>query len=222
MLGQWEDLASSKAYLTGGIGSRHDGEAIGDPYELPPDRAYCETCAAIASIMWNWRLLLVTGDGRFADLLERTLYNGFMAGTSLDGASFFYTNPLQSRGGHSRAGWNPVACCPPNIMRLLASLDQYLATQTDTGIQLHQYATSTIRATGPGGEPIQLRVATGYPWSGSVRIEVVASPADEWTLGLRIPAWTRAATLDGAPVVPGAYAELTRQLGARLPGHARA
>ena len=151
MLRQWDDLTAAKTYLTGGIGSRHHGEAIGDPYELPPDRAYCETCAAIASIMWNWRMLLVTGESRFADLLERTLYNGFLSGLSLDGESFFYMNPLQSRNGERRHRWNPVACCPPNVMRLLASLHHYLATVTETGIQLHQYASSTIRTVVPGG-----------------------------------------------------------------------
>ena len=93
MLRQWDDLTATKTYLTGGVGSRHYDEAIGDPYELPPDRAYCETCAAIASIMWNWRMLLVTGESRFADLLERTLYNGFLSGLSLDGESFFYVEP---------------------------------------------------------------------------------------------------------------------------------
>ena len=99
MLRQWDDLASAKSYLTGGIGSRHYGEVIGNAYELPPDRAYCETCASIASMMWNWRMLLVTGESRFADLFERTLYNGFLSGLSLDGESFFYANPLQSRTG---------------------------------------------------------------------------------------------------------------------------
>ncbi len=146
--GQWDDLAATKTYLTGGIGSRHHGEAIGDPYELPPDRAYCETCAAIASIMWNWRLLLVTGESRFADLLERTLYNGFLSGLSLDGASFFYTNPLQSRNGKRRHHWDPVACCPPNIMRLLASVHHYLATTSDDGVQIHQYASLDDRCCG--------------------------------------------------------------------------
>ncbi len=91
-------------------------------------------------------MLLVTGESRFADLFERTLYNGFLAGLSLDGESFFYSNPLQSRDGKRRHRWNPVACCPPNIMRLLASLHHYLATTGDSGVQLHQYATSTIRA----------------------------------------------------------------------------
>jgi len=210
MLRQWDELASTKTYLTGGIGSRHDGEAIGDPYELPPDRAYCETCAAIASIMWNWRLLLVTGESRFADLLERTLYNGFLSGLSLDGGSFFYTNPLQSRNGKRRHSWHPVACCPPNIMRLLASLHHYLATTSDRGVQLHQYATSTIRAVVPVAGTVELAVETGYPWSGSVAVEVVACGDTEWTLSLRVPGWARGALVDGRPVAPG-YTELTRR-----------
>jgi DUF1680 family protein len=210
MLRQWDDLASTKAYLTGGIGSRHHGEAIGDPYELPPDRAYCETCAAIGSIMWNWRMLLVTGESRFADLLERTLYNGFLSGLSLDGESFFYMNPLQSRNGERRHRWNPVACCPPNVMRLLASLHHYLATVTETGVQLHQYASSTIRTAVPAAGPVELAVETGYPWSGSVTVEVVACGGAEWTLSLRVPAWARGAVVDSRPVAPG-YAELTRR-----------
>ena len=211
MLCQWDDLVSTKLYLTGGVGSRHYGEAIGDPYELPPDRAYCETCAAIASIMWNWRLLLVTGESRFADLIERTLYNGFLAGHSLDGRSFFYANPLHSRGGDARHAWNRVACCPPNIMRLLASLHHYLATTSDGGIQLHQYATSTIRAVVPVAGPVELAVETDYPWSGSVTVEVVACGDAEWTLSLRVPAWARRASVDEAAVEPARYAEVTRR-----------
>ena len=210
MLAQWDDLVSTKLYLTGGVGSRHYGEAIGDPYELPPDRAYCETCASIANIMWNWRLLLVTGESRFADLIERALYNGFLAGHSLDGRSFFYANPLQSRSGDARHSWNPVACCPPNIMRLLASLHHYLATVSDGGVQLHQYATSTVRAVVPVAGPVELAVETGYPWSGSVTVEVVACGDVEWTLSLRVPAWARRASVDGAAVEPAGYAEVTR------------
>jgi hypothetical protein len=211
MFRQWDDMTSAKMYLTGGVGSRHHGEAIGEPYELPPDRAYCETCAAIASIMWNWRMLLVTGESRFADLFERTLYNGFLAGHSLDGESFFYSNPLHSRNGERRHHWNPVACCPPNVMRLLASLHQYLATVTETGVQLHQYASSTIRAACPGAGSIELAVETDYPWSGTIAIEVVSPGESEWTLSLRVPAWARSAMLDGEPVAPGDYAALTRR-----------
>ena len=211
VLRQWDDLTASKTYLTGGVGSRHHGEAIGDPYELPPDRAYCETCAAIANIMWNWRMLLVTGESRFADLLERTLYNGFLSGHSLDGASFFYANPLQSRAGETRHHWNPVACCPPNIMRLLASLHHYLATATATGVQLHQYASSTIRVSRPSAGPLELHVDTNYPWSGAVSVEVASSTEAEWTLSLRIPSWARSATVDGEPVAPGGYATVARR-----------
>jgi DUF1680 family protein len=211
MLRQWDDMTSAKMYLTGGVGSRHHGEAIGEPYELPPDRAYCETCAAIASIMWNWRMLLVTGESRFADLLERTLYNGFLSGHSLDGESFFYSNPLQSRNGERRHRWNPVACCPPNVMRLLASLHDYLATVTETGVQLHQYASSTIRAACPGAGSVELAVETDYPWSGTIAIEVVSPGESKWTLSLRVPAWAHSAILDGEPVTPGDYAALTRR-----------
>jgi DUF1680 family protein len=210
MLRQWDDMTATKTYLTGGIGSRHYDEAIGDAYELPPDRAYCETCAAIASIMWNWRMLLVTGESRFADLVERTLYNGFLSGFALDGESFFYSNPLHSRTGERRHRWNPVACCPPNVMRLLASLHHYLATISDGGVQLHQYATSTIRTVVPGAGPVELAVETAFPWSGSVTVEVVHCDDAEWTLSLRVPAWSSSAVVDGRPVAPG-YAELTRQ-----------
>jgi uncharacterized protein len=211
MLRQWNDLVTAKTYLTGGVGSRHVDESIGDPYELPPDRAYCETCAAVASIMWNWRMLLATGQSRFADMVERTLYNGFLSGMSLDGKSFFYTNPLQSRVGATRHSWNPVACCPPNVMRLLASVHHYLATTTDSGVHLHQYASSTIRAVLPDAGPVELTVETDYPWSGSVTVDVVAGGDAEWTLSLRVPAWAGAASLDGEPVAAGDYASLTRR-----------
>ncbi|HEX3617361.1 MAG TPA: beta-L-arabinofuranosidase domain-containing protein [Solirubrobacteraceae bacterium] len=211
MLRQWQDMADSKLYLTGGIGSRHYGEAIGDPFELPPDRAYCETCAAIANMMWSWRMLLVTGEARFAELFERTLYNGFLAGLSLDGRAFFYSNPLQSRKGEHRHDWNPVACCPPNIMRWLASLHHYLATVSEAGVQLHLYTSSTVRTSIPDRGPVELAIRTGYPWSGTVNIEVVAGPDTEWTLSLRIPSWARAASIDGETVSTGGYVELTRQ-----------
>ncbi|HEY1776166.1 MAG TPA: beta-L-arabinofuranosidase domain-containing protein, partial [Solirubrobacteraceae bacterium] len=211
MLAQWDDMTSAKSYLTGGVGSRHSGESIGDPYELPPDRAYCETCASIASIMWNWRLLLMSGEPRFADLIERTLYNGFLSGISLDGREFFYVNPLQSRGGHARHSWNPVACCPPNIMRLLASLQQYIATQDGEGIQVHQYTQGQLSASSPDGEPIELRIDTRYPWEGNVEIEVTSTGDAEWTLSMRIPGWATDASLDGEPVAAGSYARIRRR-----------
>jgi DUF1680 family protein len=200
MTRQWEDMVAHKTYLTGAVGSRHRDEAFGDPYELPPDRAYGETCAAIASILWSWRLLLATGEARYADLIERTLYNGFAASTSLDGRRFFYVNPLQvrsaretranQRGGAGRREWFECACCPPNIMRLLSSLNHYLATVDDTGVQLHQYVSGTIRTAGAGGPDVVLQLRTDYPWDGRVDVVVDDPGAQDWTLGLRVPAWS--------------------------------
>ncbi|MBB5867308.1 DUF1680 family protein [Allocatelliglobosispora scoriae] len=200
---RWEDLVATKTYLTGGHGSRHDGEAFGERYELPPDRAYNESCAAIASLHWNWRLLLATGDGRYADLFERTLYNAFAAATSTDGLRFFYVNPLQRRADYSadrydgrRREWFDCACCPPNIMRTVASLGHYLATRDEDCLYLHQYAPGTIRSS-----DVELAVATDYPWDGRVGISVARAPAT-WRLALRIPAWSRTTTVlvDGTPV----------------------
>jgi DUF1680 family protein len=212
---QWEDAVAAKTYLTGGVGSRHEDEAVGDPYELPPDRAYCETCASIASVMFSWRLLLATGEARYADLIERTLYNGVLAGLSLDGRRFFYVNPLQSRGGHGRSRWPDVACCPPNVMRLLSSLEHYVATVDDGGLQLHQFASGAVRASVERG-PIAVEVATRYPWEGRIELTVHETPDQPWTLSLRVPSWCREATLavpdaDTAAPTPGAYAAVARR-----------
>lgn len=196
---QWDDMVSTKMYLTGGVGSRHKDEAFGEAYELPPDRAYCETCAAISSVMWSWRMLLATGNARYADLIERTLYNGFAAATSLDGTSYFYVNPLQTRsrtaggpdhrGSGRRESWYRCACCPPNIMRLMSSLSHYVASVDADGIQLHQYATCTIEPRGKAGPDARLHVRTDYPWNGQVDVVVELSAPTEWTLSLRAPSW---------------------------------
>jgi uncharacterized protein len=202
---RWTDMVATRAYLTGGLGSRHRDEAFGDPYELPPDRAYAETCSAIGSVMLAWRLLLATGEPRFADQIERTIFNGVMSGLSLDGTHFFYVNPLQRRSHRSntthadgaRAPWYPCACCPPNLMRLLASWDQYLATTDDAGIQIHQYATSKLDLAVPAGR-VRLAVETDYPWSGRVVVRVLATPEEPWTLSLRVPPGVGSATLEVA------------------------
>ena len=136
----WAEMVASKTYLTGGIGAHHSDEAFGDPYELPNERSYCETCAAISSIMFSWRMLMITGEAKYADLVERTLYNGFLAGLSLDGQRYIYANPLQVREGHmargddhdyQRVDWFHCACCPPNVMRTLASLEHYVLLGSD-------------------------------------------------------------------------------------------
>jgi uncharacterized protein len=193
---RWRDMIARHAYLTGGLGSRHNDESFGDPYELPPDRAYAETCAAIASVMLAWRLLLATGDPACADVIERTIYNGVLPGVSLDGTSFFYENPLQRRtdrapaenGQGQRSAWYPCACCPPNLMRLVSSWQQYAATSDPGGIQLHQYATGEVGAETAGGT-VRLRTETDYPWAGQVTVTVLETPDSPWALSLRIPAW---------------------------------
>jgi DUF1680 family protein len=211
---QWDHMVTAKMYLTGGLGSRWDGEAFGDPHELPPDVAYCETCAAIGSVQWSWRMLLATNEVQYADLIERTLYNGVLAGVSQSGDEYFYVNALQLRSDASsddhrhpangRLGWFDVACCPPNIMRTVASIAGYLATESDAGLQLHQYTAGTIAAR--GGE-LQLRVATAYPWNGTIEIEVEHAGDTELELALRIPDWCLGATValngEAAPAEPG-------------------
>ena len=208
-LSQWADMTSAKTYLTGGVGSRHKDEAFGDPFELPPDRAYCETCAAIASIMWNWRLLLVTGEARFAELMERTLYNGFLAGTGLDGRSFFYVNPLQARQPAARSPWYYCACCPPNVMRLMASLEHYLATASDDGIQVHQYASGRVRSELGRRGALELDVSTDYPFGGTVALRAIATPAGTCEVAVRVPSWAgeAVATLNGRAVANGPGAD---------------
>jgi uncharacterized protein len=213
---RWHDMVSSKLYITGGVGSRHKSEGFGDPYELPPDRAYCETCAAIASIQWNWRLLLATGDAAYADLIERTVYNGFASSTGLDGTSFFYSNPLQVREEHEasdeeesgrRLPWYACACCPPNVMRLVATLQHYVASSDDGGVQIHQYTDADIdlRTT---VQDLALTTRTRYPWVGEVEVRIVQSASAPWTLSLRVPAWSADAhvRVNGEPVAATAHA----------------
>ncbi|GAA2635137.1 glycoside hydrolase family 127 protein [Streptomyces vastus] len=208
----WDAMVATKTYVTGGVGSRHEGEAFGDPFELPPDRAYAETCAAISSVQWSWRMALLTGEAKYSDLVERTLFNGFLSGVGLDGDSWLYVNPLQvreeyaDRGGDQtarRTPWFRCACCPPNVMRLLASLPHYVASGDAEGIQLHQYATGVYTA----GEGV-VRVETAYPWDGRITATVEEAPADrDWSLSLRIPSWCtefKASVLDGsAPTEAG-------------------
>ena len=213
MEAQWRDMAGRKAYVTGGVGAHHMDEAFGDAYELPPDRCYGETCAAIASVLWNWRMLLVTGEARFADLLERTLYNGVLAGLALDGGGYSYVNPLHVREGHRdpvergarRQPWYACACCPPNVMRLLASLQHYVATRDDGGVQIHQYATGTLRPA--------CSVRHGLP-VGRARRDRGPRARVAVDARLRIPAWAPSARARRRSRVEPGYA-VTRLAGRR-------
>ncbi|MDF2808471.1 MAG: hypothetical protein K0S43_3417 [Cellulosimicrobium sp.] len=201
---QWERTQAARTYVTGGQGSHHQDEAFGDDFVLPPDRAYSETCASIGSVMVAWRLLLAQGDPRYADVVERTLFNVVATSPAHDGRAFYYANTLHQRvpgepaapdqvskraESSLRAPWFEVSCCPPNVARTFASLAGYVATVDDGGVQLHQYATSEVRATLPSGEPVALDVETGYPADGRVRVRVVEAP-ERWALTLRVPAWS--------------------------------
>lgn len=220
---QYRAMERTKQYVTGGLGARWEGESFGDPYELPNDRAYAETCAAIGGVQWAWRMLLATGEARYADQIERMLLNGFLAGVSLSGTEYFYVNPLQLRSdahpeedrspAHGRRSWFSCACCPPNIMRTVSSLTGYLATADGTSVQLHQYAPGTVTAPLDGGT-LRLRVETRYPDEGRIALHVEEAPDGEATLALRVPAWADGATLDGDPVQAGTYARTTRRFSA--------
>jgi DUF1680 family protein len=212
----WESALTTRTYVTGGQGSRHRDEAFGDPYELPPDRAYAETCAAIGAFQLAWRLLLATGRAGYADEMERLLHNGIAGSTAAGGTAFFYSNPLQLRTGHDgshedapsqRLPWYSCACCPPNLARLMASVQTYVATGDRHGLQLHLYAPGTVST----GERT-VSVATGYPWDERITVTVESSGTAAWTLALRVPAWCSDArlTVNGTPVRAGTQAGYLR------------
>ena len=223
------DLLATKTYVTGGMGARWDWEAFGDPYEMTTDRGYAETCAAIGAIQWAWRLLLATGKPLYADAIERLLFNAFLAGVSLAGTEFFYVNSLQLRDGaradegrsiaHGRRGWFDCACCPPNIMRTLASLDHLVATEDARGLQIHQHAGGTWSA-GEGEETLTVTTATDYPHDGRITVRIDAAPSAPRRLSLRVPSWSRGRarlTVDGAAsAVPAAegYAVVEKEFSA--------
>jgi DUF1680 family protein len=226
---QWDATIARRTYITGGMGARHLGESFGGDYELPPDRAYTESCGGVSSVMLAWRLLLATGEPRFADAMERALFNMVAAALDLSGGRFFYCNPLQQRtvgivvGDDEvpfrkdtlRAPWFWVSCCPTNVARLLASLSAYFATTDESGIQLHHYGSSTVTAELASAGRVALRVQTDYPWEGTIRIEIVEPGAAPWELRLRVPAWAgghATVTIDGdrSPAQPG-YARIERQ-----------
>ena len=204
----WREITSHKMYVTGGVGARHLGESFGDAFELPNDSAYAETCATIANMMWNWRMLAITGEARHAELIESSLYNGFLSGISLDGQRYFYVNPLSSKGGIERPEWYGCACCPPNVMRQIALLGHYIATTSQAGLQIHQYISSELTADLGSENTARLRLETSYPWEGKVKLIVEDTNTTSWELALRIPSWCEGASvqIDDQPIDVSAHA----------------
>ncbi|HTJ31757.1 MAG TPA: beta-L-arabinofuranosidase domain-containing protein [Dactylosporangium sp.] len=211
----YDAMWRQKQHVNGAVGSRWDGEAFGDAYELPADRAYAETCAAIGTLQWAWRLLLATGDAAYADQVELLLYNAVLPGVSLSGTDYFYVNTLHRRTGargdvqrspaHGRRPWFNCACCPPNVARTVAGLAAYLATGDEDGLQIHQYAPAALSA----GD-LEVEVETQYPWHGRVEVTVRRAPDREVELALRVPDWAGGSTVDDDPVPAGGYARLRR------------
>jgi len=198
----WENMASKRLYLTGGIGARHGGEAFGDDYELPSKEAYAETCAAIANAMWNQRMFLLHGDAKYIDVLERVLYNGYLSGVSLGGDRFFYVNPLASDGKPQRQEWFGCACCPTNVVRFMPSLPGYVYAQHADAVYVNLFVAGTGKVPA-SGQVVELKQETRYPWEGDVKITVSPEKPADLTLYVRIPGWVR-----GQPVPGDLYTTL--------------
>ena len=186
----WNNLITSKLYLTGGIGAAGGFEGFGKPYELPNMQAYNETCASVGMDYWNHRLFLLEGDAKYIDVMERTLYNGLISGVSLDGKTFFYPNPLESAGQHERREWFGVACCPGNITRFLASVPGYVYATRGDELYVNLFAGGTANIDLPGGK-LTVVQSTRYPWEGAVRMTLTPDRSRAIAVNVRIPGWAQ-------------------------------
>ena len=207
----WDNCYHGKVYLTGGLGARYEGEAFGADYELPNERAYAETCAAIASFMWNWRMLCITGETRYGDEMETALYNGILSGISMEGDRYFYENPLADRGGHRRQPWFGCACCPPNLARTLASLPGYIYGVSETGLWIHHFAGNDARLDVPEVGPVSITQTTDFPWDDEVDLLISLDQACEFSLFIRHPHWCAENGVE--VVVNGRYPKVKRNAG---------
>lgn len=186
----WDDVVHRNMYITGGIGSSRDNEGFTENYDLPNLDAYCETCASVGMVLWNQRMNQLTGDSKYIDVLERSLYNGALAGISLGGDRFFYVNPLESKGDHHRQEWYGCACCPSQLSRFLPSIGNYIYASSDDALWVNLYIGNTgqIRI---GETDILLTQETDYPWDGSVKLTISTSQPLEKEIRLRIPNWCK-------------------------------
>jgi len=186
----WEDVVGRNMYITGGIGSSGSNEGFSKDFDLPNEQAYCETCASVGMVLWNQRMNTLTGESKYADILEKALYNGALDGLSLSGDRFFYGNPLASEGRNKRSEWFGTACCPANIARLVASLGNYIYAKSDKGIWVNLFIASKTRALVAASE-IGIEQETGYPWEGAVRIKVSPARKTRMAMHIRIPCWAQ-------------------------------
>ncbi|GAB6395161.1 MAG: Beta-L-arabinofuranosidase/glycoside hydrolase family 127 protein [Bacteroidales bacterium] len=193
----WNNMANKKLYITGGIGSRSQGEGFGPEYELHNHTNYCETCASIANVYWNQRMFLATGEAKYADVLERALYNGVLSGVSLSGDRFFYDNLLASNGKEERQPWFGCACCPGNITRFMASVPKYMYAVRENNLFVNLYAASRADIT-LAGVPVELTQTTDYPWDGTITFTVNPQAKNSFILKLRIPGWATDRPIPGS------------------------
>lgn len=190
----WDNVVNRKMYLTGGIGSSKANEGFEGDYVLPNKDAYCETCASVGMVMWNERMNMLKGDAKYADVMERSMYNGALAGISLHGDRFFYVNPLESDGNHHRKPWFGTACCPSQISRFLPSIGNYIYATSEDAIWINLFIGS--ETTIPiSGTKVALSQETNYPWDGDVKICINPDKEGVFTLKLRLPGWCDKYTL---------------------------
>ena len=210
----WDNVVNKKTYITGGLGSRHDGESFGDNYELPNLTAYNETCAAIASVFWNHRLFLLTGNSKYYDIIERTMYNGLIAGISLDGKNFFYPNPTESDGKYefnqgscTRQPWFDCSCCPTNLIRFIPSIPGLIYASHKDSLYVNLFISDNAHLE-MNGEKIGVSQKTNYPWDGKVMLSINPAKETTFTLKLRIPGWAL-----NKPIPSDLYSYLVNETG---------
>ena len=192
----WDDMTSKRMYITGGIGARGTTESFGEDYELPNRRAYTETCASVGNVLWGERMFLLHGDGKYLDVLEQILYNGFLSGVSLSGDRFFYQNPLESVGKTERSAYFDVACCPANLARMMEQVPGLFYATQGSDIYVNLYAASTAAIETPDGD-VRLTQKTGYPWDGTIDLSVDVDTPRAFALRLRVPWWQDGNELPG-------------------------
>ena len=199
----WDNMVSKKMYITGGLGARHDGESFGDNYELPNLTAYSETCAAIGSVYWNDRMFRLTGDAKYYDIIERTLYNALIAGISLEGTEFFYPNALESDGKYgfnqgscTRKSWFDCSCCPTNLIRFIPYIPNIVYATQGNSVYINLFMSN--KASIPvNGKAVEIKQETAYPWDGTVHISIKPEKPQHFALKIRIPGWARNEAVPG-------------------------
>ncbi len=192
----WEDLVYRKMYVTGGIGASGGNEGFAEPYYLPNMSAYCETCASIGNIFFNHRLFSMHGEGKYFDILEKTLYNGALSGVNLKGDRFFYPNPLESNGQHERSAWFGCACCPSNVCRFIPAIPGYIYSTTDKDLYVNLFASNNADISF-GRHAVKITQETSYPWEGKVAFTIDPEQGGKFALRLRIPGWARNEAIPG-------------------------